>query len=371
VSDAKHTVLVVDDERQTVVAVKHLLRRRYNVLGATRGDEALAMMAQEPVSVVLCDQRMPGMTGDRFLEQVRKQYPDTVRILITAYADLQALIRSVNEGQIFAYVAKPWGPEELERVVDQAVGWRQLVEDNRRMTRELEVANGNLQRMVGELRQFTHVVAHDLKEPLRTISAYAQFLRDDFGAERPEALQYVDGISRCARNLRQLIDDLLRISELDHQESLVRPVALNDVARRALEALDGAVAEAAAQVHVAPDLPVVRGDSQRLTLLFQNLLSNALKFNDKPQKRVEMVAVPAPAGQARVAVIDNGIGIPAEQRTEIFRIFHRLHTKVDFPGTGAGLAIVRKIAESHGGTVEVDSVEGQGSRFVVTLPAAT
>ncbi len=370
----RHTVLVVDDERQTVSAVKHLLRRRYHVIGATRGDEALAMLAQEPVSVVLCDQRMPGMTGDRFLEQVRSAYPDTVRILITAYADLQALIRSVNGGQIFAYVAKPWSPEELERTVDQAAAYRQLVDDNRRMTVELAEANRRLQRMVGELRQFSHVVAHDLKEPLRTIAAYAQFLRDDLGAsfERADARSYADGIARCARNLRGLIDDLLRISELDHQPTTAFPVSLDLVVRRAIEQLEGAIREAGADVAIAPDLPTVRGDAQRLSLLFQNLLSNAIKFNDRPRPRVEVSALPPlEAGRVRVAVTDDGIGIPAEQRQEIFRIFHRLHTKDDYPGSGAGLAIVRKIADSHGGSVDVEAAETGGSRFVVTLPVAT
>lgn len=368
---ARHRILVVDDERQTVSAVKHLLRRKYKVLGATRAHEALELLDQEPVSVVLCDQRMPEMTGDAFFAEARRRHPNTIRILITAYADIQALVRSINKGHIFGYVAKPWSPEELEHMVARAIEHWDVSELNRRMTRELADANQLLQKANDELRAFTHVVAHDLKEPLRTIAAYTQFMRGDLDPPlQPEGLHFLDGIQRCAEHLFRLIDDLMRFTEIDHIERALEPTELRYVVNKALEMLEGAVRDTGAEVRVAEGLPAVQGDAGRLVLLFQNLISNGLKFNESKPPVVEVGALPAENGNVEVFVRDNGIGIHHDYQQQIFEIFERLHSRTEYPGTGAGLAIVRRIVELHGGAVAVDSTPGNGSTFRLTLRRA-
>ncbi len=368
---ARHRILVVDDERQTVSAVKHLLRRKYKVLGATRAQEALELLDQEPVSVVLCDQRMPEMTGDAFFAEARRRHPNTIRILITAYADIQALVRSINNGHIFGYVAKPWSPEELEHMVARAVEHWDVSELNRRMTRELADANQLLQKANDELKAFTHVVAHDLKEPLRTIAAYTQFMRGDLEPPlQPEGLHYLDGIQRCAEHLFRLIDDLMRFTEIDHIERALEQAELRYVVSKALEMLEGAVRDTGAEVRVAETLPVVEGDAGRLVLLFQNLISNGLKFNQSAPPVIEVGAGPSEGDTVEVFVRDNGIGIHHDYQQQIFELFERLHARTEYPGTGAGLAIVRRIVELHGGEVAVESTPGNGSTFRLTLRRA-
>lgn len=364
----RHRVLVVDDERQTVKAVQYLLRRRYEVLGATRAEEALEILSHTQVSVVLCDQRMPGMTGDQFLARVADQYADTTRILITAYADMDALVRSVNRGRIFAYLAKPWSPEELEAIVEKAIIYREECEMCRSRLERLRSINEKLERTNEDLRSFSHLVAHDLKEPLRTISAFTEVLDTDHRGNLDDQAQfYLDRIARCSTHLQSLIDDLTHLSEVQNVTPAPDRVALRMVVTEVLALLHARIESSHAEVVVRP-LPVVRGDSRRLVLLFQNLISNGIKFNDKPTPRVEVDATSGPDGFTTIRVKDNGIGMPVEGRGRIFEAFERMHSRSEFDGTGLGLAIARRVVETHGGTISVDSQPGDGSTFQFTLP---
>lgn len=365
-----HSVLVVDDEPMTVSAVKHQLRRRYHVIGSVTPAEALESMSRHDFSVVICDERMPAMAGHELLARIAERWPNTARVLMTAYADLPALVRAVNCGQISAYVAKPWNPDELALVLERAVANRDLLRSKLRAEAELKTANEHLKRVIGRMRDFTHAVAHDLQEPLRTISAYASILQEDLGPQlEAEPRQFIEGITRCSGHLRSLIDDLLLFSEVERLPIRHRPLNLDELVRQAVELLDGNVADRRARIDISGPLPTISGDANRITVLFQNLISNGLKFNRSPQRIIEISADTAPAGRVAVTVRDNGIGIAPEHHERVFQIFHRLHSKAEFPGTGAGLAIARQVAEIHGGTLTLTSSLGAGTTFRIELPA--
>src|SRR4051812_23376792 len=149
--DRKHTLLIVDDEPGLLQTLRHQFFRDYRVLTAESGHEALELLGVEDVHAILSDQRMPGMSGDNFLAQARAFRPDAVRILFTGYADIQAVITSVNEGRIFRYILKPWDPTELEGIVRQAVEHHDLIVDRRRLIAELKEANDRLARANREL----------------------------------------------------------------------------------------------------------------------------------------------------------------------------------------------------------------------------
>lgn len=362
-------VLIVDDEPATRGAVAHALRRRFDVLGAGDGDEALALLAAHEVAVVLCDQRLPGLSGEHLVTEIRQRHPDVVRLLVTGHYDDTAFAHAVNHGQIFGFLRKPWNEDELERTIDSAVAWRRLRQENARIGRELEASNERLTRLNAELRHFTHAVAHDLKEPLRTIQAFSQFLTDDLGDRVDEdGAQYLSGIGRCTGHLMLLVDDLLRLSELENVPMRIAETPLDEVFAQVRSLLHSAVEDRGGALRVATSMPVLQGDSGRLVTLFQNLVANGLKFNTAPIPTVEVTACAIDSDCVEIAVRDNGIGIPAEHQTRIFNIFHRLHRRSEYPGTGAGLAIVRKIVEAHRGSVHVDSAEGEGAVFRVRLP---
>jgi light-regulated signal transduction histidine kinase (bacteriophytochrome) len=362
-------VLIVDDEAATRGAVAHALRRRFEVLGAGDGDEALALLAAHDVAVVLCDQRLPGLSGEHLVTEIRQRHPDVVRLLVTGHYDDTAFAHAVNHGQIFGFLRKPWNEDELERTIDSAMAWRRLRQENARIGRELEASNERLTRLNAELRHFTHAVAHDLKEPLRTIQAFSQFLADDLGDRVDEdATQYLSGIGRCTGHLMLLVDDLLRLSELENVPMRIAETSLDEVFAQVRSLLHSAVEDRGGALRVQTSMPVLEADSGRLVTLFQNLVANGLKFNTAPMPTVEVTACAVDSDCVEIAVRDNGIGIPAEHQTRIFNIFHRLHRRSEYPGTGAGLAIVRKIVEAHWGSVHVDSAEGEGAVFRVRLP---
>jgi PAS domain S-box-containing protein len=225
-----------------------------------------------------------------------------------------------------------------------------------------------LRRSNDELARFAYVASHDLKEPLRTVSAYSQLLVRNFGGGQSEAKTYAQFITDGVRRMYRLIDDLLSFSSLGAGEHRRIPVDTRRVVDLALENLQASIDEAGATVEVDP-LPVVLGDERELLPLFQNLIGNAIKYRGDTRPAVRVSAQGRP-GEHVFTVTDNGIGIPAEFHDKIFVLFQRLHAKDAYSGTGIGLAVCKKIVERHGGRIWVRSRPGEGSSFHFTLPTA-
>lgn len=237
-----------------------------------------------------------------------------------------------------------------------------------------------LERSNRDLEDFASVTSHDLQEPLRKIEAFAQLLLQDFGETfAPEAREYVDRMRGSARRLQSLIGDLLRFSRISKEGDQFAPVDLTQIVRDVVGDLDMRVKQVGATIELG-DLPVLDADPTQIYLLFQNLIGNALKFHrpgKAPRIRVHgrVLVAPASAGEStslaglcEVAVEDNGIGFPPEQQERMFSIFQRLHNRAQYEGSGIGLAICRRIAERHGGTIAAHGHPGEGATFVVTLP---
>ncbi len=223
-----------------------------------------------------------------------------------------------------------------------------------------------LQRSNEELEQFARVVAHDLQEPLRVVNTCAQLLaqrsQGKLDAEGERLIGYiVDGTARG----QSLIQDILLFSQVESQAHGFTDISSEQVFMDTLHILRVAITESGAEVTHDP-LPAVRADASQLRQVFQNLLGNALKFRGATPPRMR-VSARCEGPQWRFAVRDNGIGIEPRHATEVFELFRRLHTRDEYPGTGVGLAICKKIIERHGGRLWVESAPGQGSTFFFTL----
>ena len=236
----------------------------------------------------------------------------------------------------------------------------------RRAHDELAKKAEELERSNAELEQFAYVASHDLQEPLRMVSSYTQLLakryKDQLPAEAQEFMHFtVDGAAR----MKQLIEDLLAYSRVGTKGKELVPVSLEAPLKRALTNLRTAIEESGATVS-AEALPTVDADEVQLAQVFQNLIGNALKFRGKAAPRIHVGAT-AQAGEWQISIADNGIGIEPQYFERIFMLFQRLHTMGEYPGTGIGLAICKKIVERHGGHIWVESRPGEGATFGFTL----
>lgn len=235
-------------------------------------------------------------------------------------------------------------------------------------TQALEQRAQELERSNAELQQFAYVASHDLQEPLRTISSYTELLAEEYGDRLDgEAQEYMDFVVDGATRMQQLIKDLLTFSRVGTRGKKFTPMSCKTVLQKVLGNLKLAIEECHAVV-TYDELPEMMADELQIHQLFQNLISNALKFRGKETPNIHVSAT-LKEKEWEFFVRDNGIGIDPEYFEQIFEIFQRLHSRRYYEGTGIGLAICRKIIQRHGGRMWVDSAPGQGASFYFTLPA--
>jgi len=267
-------------------------------------------------------------------------------------------------GQIRGFASVTHDVTELKQYQNELIAMTESLE--RRVmerTRSLEEANR-------ELEAFTYSVSHDLRAPLRAMQGLATLLAEEYGDKlEDDGREYAGRILRSAERMQALIEDLLLYSRLSRAELSVGPVSLGEVVEEALEPLRVEVAEKAGEVIIDGPLPSVMGNRGVLVQVAANLLGNAIKFGRGEPPRVR-VRVEPQGERVRLWVEDNGIGIAPEHRERIFGVFERLHAAEAYPGTGVGLAIVKRGVERMGGAVGVESVLGEGSRFWVELALA-
>jgi PAS domain S-box-containing protein len=263
------------------------------------------------------------------------------------------------------------------------VGISHDITERRQAEMQLRKTVTDLARSNADLQQFAYVASHDLQEPLRMVASYVQLLSIRYqGQLDADADEFIGYASEGAKRMQQLILDLLEYARVDTRGQPIEPTDMAEVCQIVAENLQVAIAETGAQVTWDP-LPVVRGDSIQLGMVVQNLVGNALKFHGEAPPRVHIsvrqtfevsetskVLTPETSTPAwEFAVHDSGIGIEPQYFERIFVIFQRLHTRREYPGTGMGLAICKKIIERHGGRIWLESAPGQGTTFYFTLPA--
>jgi signal transduction histidine kinase len=339
----------------------------------------------------MADQRMPGLSGSELLAQVAALEPDVTRILMTAYADIEAVMQAINQGKIYYYVRKPWDSNELEAIIDKAVEYHDLLCERRRLVAELQRANNELEAKVRartkelqeknlaleamntQKNEFLGMAAHDLRLPIGNIQNLSELILDHDGEMKAE--EYVEAVGMI-RNLSQgmmnLLNDLLDITSIEAGKIDLQPmpVALKPYLHE-IEHYHRLLAERKKiqlSFDVADDLPVPAFDHERIRQVLNNLLSNAIKFSP-PQTEVRLQVRAAPTG-IEFAIIDQGQGIRAEEQSKLFGAFQRTSTKptAGEHSTGLGLSICKHIVELHGGHIGVESAAGRGSRFFFVLP---
>lgn len=244
---------------------------------------------------------------------------------------------------------------EAERVFKETL--EELVQER---TEELTAVNN-------ELEQFNYIAAHDLREPLRVVRGFSDLLKESAGPELSgESLQFLEFIDQSVARMQQLIDSLLQLSRIGRSRTEFTRVDLRECIDSALDNLSAQIEQRGCRIELADELPVLYGNESQLGQVFQNLISNAVKFSSKEDGVIEVYSS-IDGDFAVISVKDNGIGIESEFLDRVFVPFQRLHSREEYEGSGIGLSIVKKVVELHKGTVSIESKKGEGSIFSVRL----
>jgi PAS domain S-box-containing protein len=346
------------------------------------------MESQTPMSILDLQGRVldSNPASDRLLGWTREerlgQLPAKITMPEFRARALSLIERVLKDGKVDDFEFEVWTKEEevlyllvgLSLLRDDAggpIGIAVVAKDiteRKHAARGLARAAKELEQSNRELQDFAFVMSHDLQEPLRSIVGFSKLLQERAGSSLDgESLRYLDVVQRSGKKLQSLIKDLLSYAKLGRDDWERSPMDLSAACDAAIEQLQSAITEAGGEV-TREKLPVVRGDPAQLTLVFQNLIGNAIKYRGERPPRVNVSADRAVSGW-EVSVRDNGLGIAPEFHQKIFEVFERLHPYEQVPGTGMGLAICKKIVERHGGRIWVESEPGQGSTFRFTIPA--
>jgi signal transduction histidine kinase len=303
----------------------------------------------------------------------------TRRAVTLPLAALAAACRRITQGNFSEAITPPQRPKDIRRIAIDVENMRQRIVDELNATLDararLDEQTVELRRSNAELEQFAYVASHDLQEPLRKVASFCQLLEKRYGDQLDErGLEYIAFAVDGAKRMQVLINDLLSFSRVGRVGSKYAEVDLDTTLDVALVNLAVAIEESHAEI-VRPKerLPRIFGDSTLLTMLWQNLIGNAVKF--RSADRAPRIVINCErgtgdhAGDWLLSVSDNGIGIEAEFVDKVFVIFQRLHARDAYDGTGLGLALCKKIIEHHGGTIWIDSSYSGGALIQFTIPA--
>ncbi|MCB0566881.1 MAG: PAS domain-containing protein [Phaeodactylibacter sp.] len=262
--------------------------------------------------------------------------------------------------------------QEVIVVVRDITALKQAQQELERKVRELDQNNQKLQKYVDsnlQLENFAHTVSHDLREPIRTVNSFSQLLQKKYHGQLDEDADiFLNFITSSASNMNTLIEDLLEYSRFNNSEHQTEEIPVEQLLQAVTNDLNGLIVERQAAIHICTPLPTIRGNWTKISQVFQNLISNAIKFRKDGELPLVDIYSFEDEKKWAFAIKDNGIGINPEYQQHIFLLFRRLHSRRFYPGSGIGLSLCKRVVEQHGGKIWVESQPGQGATFYFTLP---
>jgi two-component system, sensor histidine kinase and response regulator len=359
-------VLLVEDNPADAFVLQRLLTPtghlpQFHILWVKCLEDALQALNNDTFNAILLDLGLPDSQGLETVRQVYEIAPKIPIVVLTGLDDEEIAVDTLRQGAqdylVKGEIHRPW----MVRAIHYAIERQQIVE-------QLQKLNDELARSNHELEQFAYIASHDLQQPLMSIGAFAQLITmKSQGHLDPKVDRYLTQILQAVTRMQQLIQDLLVYSRIGMGDRPTEPTDCNRILAEALEGLQGSIAESGAIIRADP-LPTVRADPAQLLQLFSNLLGNAIKYHRPDEPPQIYIVVKPQRHEWCFEMRDNGIGIESEYFDRVFQIFQRLHSASTYPGTGIGLAICKKIVESYGGRIWVESTFDSGSSFFFTLP---
>jgi len=416
-----NTLLIIDDEREVLNAVRRQFRKKYRVFIAENACEAFNILNKETVHVVVSDQRMPEMTGTEIFETVKTQQPDIIRLILTGYSDIQAVMDAINISNVYQFILKPWKIEHLDHAVEKAFEHYWLKNYNQALLTQLQTTNVALEKEIdqrkaaeielkkhrdqleqevdkrtAELRQtnqklleariiaeranesksiFVANVVHDIKAPLNGIMLTGQILLDTSLTD--EQMEFVKLIESSSNTLLKLLNDIMDFSKIEANKLTLESIKFNiyQTYEQTIHLLDVMAKQKNVDLKysIEKNIPeILIGDPLRIQQVLFNLVGNAIKFTDKGHVSISVSVIDIDDSLVTLKTIikDTGIGISKKQIEKLFFSYYQADKSIarKYGGTGLGLNISKKLVEMMNGSIHVDSEINIGSTFTFTIP---
>ncbi len=396
----KFKILFVDDEPASLTAFKSLFRDDYDIHLATSADEAYKIMNAQPIDIVISDQRMPGITGVEFLQKVRVEFPETVRMLITGYSDIDAVIRSINASMVSYYFSKPFNEMDMKTILDNTIERIILTRENRKLVKqlqqlveELQVQKANLEEEIIKRKKAENerILAqkqaeessrlksslllnlnHEFRTPMNSILGFAQIMKESLSDEEFKKMAEIIGTSgkRLIKTLNSIIE--LARYEADKKLPDIEKINMSKVTKDVLTDFREIAERKNLVLHenILPDVFVLYNHSFA-QLIITNLIDNAIKFTNEGFIRVTIdKEISGDAEYAVLKVKDSGIGIQKIHHETVFEEFRQVSEGYSrsYEGLGIGLALCKKLLIPIHGEIFLESEIGKGTQFTVRIP---
>lgn len=373
----KAKVLIVDDEPSNILLLEQMmLQEGYDCLHSTSDPtQAIPKFSEVQPDLVLLDLNMPQMDGFEVMEQLKEVDPESLVpiLVLTALKDEKTRWRALRSGAK-DFLCKPFDLTEaslrIKNLLEMRLLHQRVLMHNQILEEQVKVRTAELEKSTEELTDFAYIASHDLQEPLRKIIVFGDRLAGKFGSVLNDSgKDYIERMQKSAIRMKNLIDDLLQFSRVTTHKTPFQPVDLNEVVTEVLSDLEVQIERTQGKVEV-DTLPSIEGERFQMHQLFQNLISNGLKYHSEGVPPVIKVRyLGAKDGLEEIAVEDNGKGFEEKHLDRIFRPFERLHGHSEYSGTGMGLAICQKIVTHHNGHITAKSQVDKGSTFTVKISA--
>ena len=368
----KLNVLVVDDEPGIRSGVSRILNNfsvsypfmdsdyGFNVVETSTGEEAVEIIENQDIEIVLLDNKLPGIQGTDVLEYINKYKPEILVMMITSYASLELAVKATNQGA-YDFIPKPFTPQELKSALENVSKHIFL----RGMTRKLNKEGKEIR------YQFLSVLSHELKAPLNAIEGYLKIMQErQAGDKMDDYDQMLDRSLHRINGMRNLIMDLLDLTKikLEKKTDKFQLVKVSEIAQNAIEAINPYAIQKDVEIILHDNDVEINIDPGDLEIVFNNLISNAVKYN-KNNGRVD-VFIDKKDNLLIIKIKDTGIGLSEDEIKNLFEEFFRVKNEQTkhITGSGLGLPIVRKVLDIYHGDIHVESKVNEGSTFSVTLP---
>ena len=373
----KSKILIVDDEPGNVFLLEQMMTQEgYDSLHSTcDSTQAIGLFAKVQPDLVLLDLNMPRTDGFQVMEQLKEADPESMVpiLVLTALKDEKTKLRALRSGAK-DFLSKPFDLTEaslrIKNLLEMRLLHQRVQMHNQILEEQVQIRTAELERSAEELTNFAYIASHDLQEPLRKVIAFGDRLAAKFGPVLNDTgKDYVERMQKSAIRMKGLIDDLLHFSRVTMRSTPFQEIDLNAVISEVLSDLEFQIERTKGRVEVDP-LPRIEGGKFQMRQLFQNLISNALKYHrDTVAPVIKIKYAGFDEEFEEIYIEDNGKGFDEKHLDRIFRPFERLHGHSEYGGTGMGLAICHKIVTHHKGQITAKSQPNQGATFIVKLPS--